>query len=188
MLLICPNCHQYFKVNDSLPDLVKNFDCVTCDTVDWIAQFMATPVYETDIYALYETRDGWYADAGDNGYEWFDYPDIRFDNDRITHTMRKIVSAAIIFNHIITCRRYSGFFIKSLHCRFCLEITNMGILHAGRDIKIRTQRRIGFQPVLVIRLEPVDLTIFKNKVTHCSDFFIVVFKTVDLIIFCQTAS
>ena len=81
MLLICPNCHQYFKVNDSLPDLVKNFDCVACDTVRGIAQFMATPVYETDIYALYETCDGWYADAGDNGYEWFDYPDIRFDRD-----------------------------------------------------------------------------------------------------------
>ena len=79
MLLICPTCHAPIKVQDSLEKQLKSIECVVCDTKAEIERFMAAPMYETDIYALYETRDGWYADAGYKGYEWFDYPDIRFD-------------------------------------------------------------------------------------------------------------
>lgn len=81
MLLICPNCHAPIKVQDSLAERLKTLECVACDTKCEIARFKAAPMYETDVYALYETCDGWYADAGDNGYEWFDYPDIRFDRN-----------------------------------------------------------------------------------------------------------
>ncbi len=81
MLLICPTCHAPIKILDSLEKKLKTIECLECDTKDEIARFTATPVYETDIYALYETRNGYYADADDNGWEWFDYPDIKFDRD-----------------------------------------------------------------------------------------------------------
>ena len=81
MLLICPACHAPIKVQDSLEKQLKNVECAVCDTKAEIERVKATPFFETDIYKLYGTSVGWYADAEYNSYEWFDYPEIRFDRD-----------------------------------------------------------------------------------------------------------
>ena len=111
--------------------------------------------------------------------------DIRFDDDRIADFLDELFGVFEISGKVAAGGRYAGLSIEFLHVGFVLKVLDPVVFDARSDVEIGAQACILLQPVFVIGLEPVDLTIFEREKCHCTEYLSIVLKGIDFIIFCQ---
>ena len=75
--------------------------------------------------------------------------------------------------------------VVTLHLRFLLEGVDAVELHSGLHIEVGAQACIALKPAFVVRLYPVDASVFPCKIAHGAVHLVVVAEVADGIILGQ---
>ena len=109
---------------------------------------------------------------------------IRLDNNRIAYFYNKFQTFRKIRHQMISGRRNSSLGIIWFHFRFIFHMFHIYSLHT-RNIEIRPQSGILFQPVFIIAFKAIHRTMLIAQKSHCTVHLIIIFHIIHTIIFCQ---
>ena len=88
---------------------------------------------------------------------------IRFHNDRIADFLYEFLSFGRSCYQMVAGNWYTSLLIEGFHIGLGLVAHDRITLVAGRDIEVRTQTGILFQPEFIIAFKPVNLAMFMCK-------------------------
>ena len=107
------------------------------------------------------------------GGEGADTPVGLYDHG-ISHLVNEMLCSLQIDDLRIAGSGDTGFFIIFFHGRFGPVPHDLVGFESGRDVEVRPERGIQFHPVLVIGLDPVDLSVLAGEITHRPDHLVII--------------
>ena len=110
---------------------------------------------------------------------------VRLDDDRVADHVREVAACLERRDLVQARRRHACLCIVRLHGRLVLDAVNVVVLLARRHMEIRAQARILLEPELVIRLDPVNLTVFEREEAHGPHHLLVVVEMRQVVILRQ---
>ena len=88
-------------------------------------------------------------------------------------------------DHMVAGHRHTGGNVAFLHLALVLDALDEVVLCAGRDVEIRAQLGIHFQPIFVVGLDPIDFAVVEGEVGDSTEHLVIVTEVVHAVILRQ---
>ena len=110
---------------------------------------------------------------------------VGLDDDGITDLREELLGSGKRCDLREARGRDARLLVKGLHCGLVLDMIHITALPARANVEVRAQTCIALEPVLVVRLDPVDAAIFECKECNSAQHLIVVGERGNEVILCQ---
>ena len=110
---------------------------------------------------------------------------VGLDNDGVADLVSKLACVVKAAHQMIARGLDTRLGVVGFHGGLQLDARHVAGVEARRDMELGTQRRISFEPVFVVRFQPVDLAIFVGEKRHGAKYLVIVFEVRDLVVFIQ---
>ena len=110
---------------------------------------------------------------------------VRLDDDRVADFLNKGSGLMQGADHMVTGHRHTGGNVAFLHLALVLDALDEVVLCAGRDVEIRAQLGIHFQPIFVVGLDPIDFAVVEGEVGDSTEHLVIVTEVVHAVILRQ---
>ncbi len=113
---------------------------------------------------------------------------IRFYDDRVADLPDKGEGALKITDHMVAGSGDAGPFVALLHAGFEFDQRHVFRHQPGGDVKILPKPGVLHEPVFVVALQPVDLSVAEGEKGHRPEHVFVIFHILDPVVFGQGAA
>ena len=113
---------------------------------------------------------------------------VRLDYNGIANLVGKRAGIFKVIHDVVTGGGNTCLSIVLLHSRLILNLKHVCFLEAGSNMELGTQLCVTLQPVLIVGFQPVDLAVLVGKERNCTEYFIVVFQGIYLVVFMQSTA
>ena len=110
---------------------------------------------------------------------------VRLDDDRVADFLNKGAGLMQGADHMVAGHRHTGGNVAFLHLALVLDALDEVVLCAGRDVEIRAQLGIHFQPIFVVGLDPIDFAVVEGEVADSTEHLVIVTEVVHAVILRQ---